>query len=130
MTRRKNQGRPVAKKRSKLEEFQANLTALLESVPEDLRLPSLSVSRLEGYSYLFLVVLPLLGAEGHPVSPDPMLQDLFFAIDQRFGGCLVPSASSHPPYWGLWHPPGTKAAEGEMDYVTTIQILANPIEPT
>ncbi len=29
---------------------------------------------------------------------------------------------------GLWHPTGGKAEEGEKDYVTTVQVFANPTE--
>jgi hypothetical protein len=120
----------VAKKRSKLEQFQADLEALQQSISEDLRLPSLKENRLEGFAFLFVVILPLLNSQGHAIYSDPLLKELFFALDIRFGGCLVPSASSHPPYWGLWHPTGSDAAEAEKDYVTTVQIFANPIEPT
>src|ERR1043165_5091329 len=122
-------GRTVAKK-SKLEKFQAELAALQRSISTDFHLPSLKENRLEGFAALFVIVLPLLNSEGQPVFTAPILQELFLALDTRFGGCLVPSASSHPPYWGLWHPTGSQAAEAEKDYVTTIQIFANPIEPT
>jgi len=120
----------VAKRQNSLEKFQAELAALHQSIPEDLHLPSLLENRLEGFAALFVMVLPLLNSEGRPVFTDALLQELFLALDQRFGGCLVPSASSHPPYWGLWHPTGSQSAEAEKDYVTTIQIFANPIEPT
>jgi hypothetical protein len=113
-----------------LEKFRTELAALHQSVPEDLHLPSLLANRLEGFAALFAIVLPLLTAQGQPVFTNPLLQELFFALDTRFGGCLVPSASSHPPYWGFWHPTGSQATEPEKDYVTTIQIFANPIEPT
>jgi hypothetical protein len=120
----------VAKRQNRLERFQAALAALQRSISEDLHLPSLRENRLEGFAFLFLMVLPLLNSKGQPVFIEPLLQELFLALDNRFGGCLVPSASSHPPYWGLWHPIGSRAAEAEKDYVTTIQVLANPIEPT
>lgn len=42
---------------------------------------------------------------------------------------MIPSARSHPPFWGLWNPTGAMG-QTEKDYVTTIQIFANPIEPT
>jgi hypothetical protein len=106
------------------------LAALQRSIPEDLHLPSLRENRLEGFASLFVVVLPLLTSEGEAVFTEPLLQEVFRTLDTRFGGCLVPSASSHPPYWGLWHPTGSGAAEVEKDYVTTIQIFANPIEAT
>lgn len=120
----------MAKRQSKPEKFRVELAALHRSIAEDLHLPSLRESRLEGFAALFVMVLPLLNAEGQPVFTDALLAELFLALDNRFGGCLVPSASSHPPYWGLWHPTGSAAAVAEKDYVTTIQILANPIEPT
>jgi hypothetical protein len=85
---------------------------------------------LEGFACLFAIVLPLLNAQGQPVFTDPLLQELFRALDNRFGGCLVASSSSSPPYWGLWHPTGSASAEAEKDYVTTIQVFAKPIEPT
>jgi hypothetical protein len=106
------------------------LAALLQSITEDLHLPSLRENRMAGFAALFVVVLPLLNSEGQTVFTESILQELFLAIDQRFGGCLVPSATSHPPYWGLWHPSGFAATEAEKDYVTTIQVFANPIEPT
>jgi hypothetical protein len=120
----------VARKPSKLAKFQADLAALQRAVPEDLHLPSLRANRLEGYAALFFMVLPLSNPQGLPVFTELLLQELFLALDTRFGGCLVPSANSHPPYWGLWHPTGRQAAEAEKDYVTAIQIFANPIEPT
>ena len=120
----------MTKRQSKLEKFRMDLAALRRSISEDLRLPSLRENRLESFASLFTMVLPLLDSEGLPVFTDPLLQELFLILDNRFGGCLVPSASSHPPYWGLWHPTGSKAVEAEKDYVTTIQIFANPIEPT
>jgi hypothetical protein len=47
----------VADTPSKLEKFQAELVALRRSIPEDLHLPSLKVNRLEGFAFLFVVVL-------------------------------------------------------------------------
>lgn len=120
----------MAKRQNKSDKFQSDLAALDLSIREDLHLPSLSENRMEGFAAFFVMVLPLLNFEGQAVFTEPLLQKLFFVLDQRFGGCLVPSASSHPPYWGLWHPTGSQAAEAEKDYVTTIQIFANPIEAT
>jgi hypothetical protein len=120
----------VAKRPSKLEKLQAELAALGRSIAEDLQLPSLADNRMEGFAALFVMVLPLLNSEGRPVFTDLLLQELFLVFDNRFGGCLVPSASTRPPLWGLWHPKGSPAKEAEKDYVTTIQIFANPIEPT
>jgi hypothetical protein len=120
----------VAKKQSKLEHFQAKLANLQRSISDDLRLPSLEENRLEGFAFLFVIILPLLNSQGQTVFTDPLLQELFRLLNNRFGGCLVPSASSHPPYWGLWSPTGSGTAEAEKDYVTTIQIFTNPIEPT
>ncbi len=119
----------MARRRSRPTEFQAELAALHQSIPEELHLPSLVDDRLEGFAYLFTIVLPLLTADGQPVFTEPILQELLRALDQRFGGCLVASSSAHPPYWGLWHPTGDQLAEPEKDYVTTIQVYANPIEP-
>jgi hypothetical protein len=113
-----------------VERLKTELAALQKSIPQDLHLPSLKENRLEGFAALFLIVLPLLNYEGHPVFTDQLLEQLFLALDTRFGGCLIPSASSHPPYWGLWHPTGNGRDGPEKDYVTTIQIFANPIEPS
>jgi hypothetical protein len=118
----------VARKQSKLEKLQAELAALDGSIHEDLHLPSLRNNQMEGFAALFVMVLPLLNSDGEPVFTQPLLAELFLILDNRFGGCLVPSSSTHPPYWGLWHPTGSPAAEAEKDYVTTIQVFANPIE--
>jgi hypothetical protein len=120
----------VAKRLGKREKFQQELTALHRAISTDLHLPSLRENRLEGFASLFLMVLPLLDSDGQAIFTDDLLQELFLTLDNRFGGCLVPSASSHPPYWGFWHPTGTPAARAEKDYVTTIQVFANPIEAT
>jgi hypothetical protein len=120
----------VAKKQDKLELFRARLTVLAQSIPEELRLESMKNGRMEGFAACFVVVLPLLNAQGESVFTSALLMELFRLLNQRFGGCMVPSASSHPPYWGLWHPMADPSAETEKDYVTTIQIFANPIEAT
>src|SRR2546427_11857444 len=99
----------VAKKQNRLQRFQVELAVLQQSTSQALHLPSLNANRMEGFAALFVMVLPLLNSEGQPVFTDPLLQELFLVLDQRFGGCLVPSASSHPPYWGLWHPTGSQA---------------------
>jgi hypothetical protein len=110
------------------ESFRVQLGALSRSVPDDLRLSSLQESRLEGFAYHFRIVLPLLSAQGKRVFTDQILRELFNVLDERFGGCMVASSSSAPPLWGLWHPP--QEAEAEKDYLTTVEVLANPIEPT
>lgn len=120
----------MAKKPSKLDKFYVELARMSDTIVDDLHLPSLKENRLEGFAASFLIVLPLLNSQGLSVFTDPHMDELFRVLDDRFGGCMVPSATSHPPYWGLWHPPGGDATEAEKDYVTTIQILANPIEPT
>ena len=48
----------MPRRRSKLEKFQA---ALQESIPENLRLPSLAANRLEGFAALFFLVVELHG---------------------------------------------------------------------
>jgi hypothetical protein len=89
-------------------------------------LASLGENRLEGYAYLFRIVLPLLNAKGERVFTDPILDELFRVLDDRFGGCMVASSSSAPPLWGLWHPP--QESQAEKDYLTTAEVLASPIE--
>jgi hypothetical protein len=117
----------MATKKTAADKFRTRLDGLSDAIPEDLRLPSLQENRLEGYAYLFRLVLPLLNAKGKRVFTDPILDELFQVLDDRFGGCLVASSSSAPPLWGLWHP--LPESQGEKDYLTTAEVLANPIEP-
>ena len=116
----------MATKKTPIDIFRARLDGLSRSIPEDLRLPSLAENRLEGYAYLFRLVLPLLNAKGNRVFTDPILDELFRVLDERFGGCMVASSSSAPPLWGLWHPP--QESQAEKDYLTTAEVLSNPIE--
>ncbi len=95
----------MATKKTPAEKFRERLDGLSDAIPEDLRLPSLEENCLEGYAYLFRLVLPLLNAKGKRVFTDPILDELFQVLDDRFGGCMVASSSSAPPLWGLWHPP-------------------------
>jgi hypothetical protein len=118
----------MAKRKPPADSFRKRLDSLSDAIPEDLRLPSLQENRLEGYAYLFRVVLPLLNAQGSRVFTDLILDELFQVLDDRFGGCMVSSSSSAPPLWGLWHPP--QESRAEKDYLTTIEVLANPIEAT
>ena len=114
-------------RRTPAERFRERLDELSDAITADLRLPSLTEKRLEGYAYLFRIVLPLLNAQGKPVFTDAVLDELFHVLDNRFGGCMAAASSSAPPLWGLWHPPQESAAE--KDYLTTVEVLANPIEP-
>jgi hypothetical protein len=72
-------------------------------------------------------VLPLINSRGQRVFTDPILDELFQVLNNRFSGCMVASSSSAPPLWGLWHPP--QESHVEKDYLTTAEILANPIDP-
>jgi len=116
----------MAKKKTPAERFRERLDDLSAAIPEDLRLPRLEENRLEGYAYLFRIVLPLLDAKGKTVFTGPIVDELFWILDDRFGGCMVASSSSAPPLWGLWHPP--QESQAEKDYLTTAEVLANPIE--
>jgi hypothetical protein len=116
----------MATKKTPADRFRQRLDGLSDAVGEDLCLPSLEENRLEGYAYLFRLVLPLLNAKGKRVFTDPILDELFQILDDRFGGCMVASSSSVPPLWGLWHPP--QESQTEKDYLTTAEVLANPIE--
>ena len=118
----------MATKKTPIDRFRERLEGLSGAITEDLRLPSLAENRLEGYAYLFRLVLPLLNAKGKRIFTDPILDELFQVLDNRFGGCMVASSSSAPPLWGLWHPP--QANQAEKDYLTTAEVLANPIEAT
>jgi hypothetical protein len=118
----------MATKKTRAEVFRARLASLSESIPDNLQLPSLEENRLEGYAYSFRIVLPLLNAKGKRVFTDPILEELFQVLDRRFAGCMVASSSTAPPLWGLWHPPLEN--QPEKDYLTTVEILANPIEPS
>jgi hypothetical protein len=116
----------MATKKTAAGKLRERLDNLSDAIPEDLRLPSLEENRLEGYAYLFRLVLPLLNAQGQRVFTDPIPDELFQVLDDRFGGCMVASSSSAPPLWGLWHPP--QESRAEKDYLTTAEVLANPIE--
>src|ERR1700680_4277504 len=102
----------MATKKTPADRFHVRLGGLSDAIPEDLRLPSLEENRLEGYVYLFLLVLPLLNAKGKRVFTDPILEELFRIFDHRFGGCMVASPSSAPPLWGAPAPaPGKPGGE-------------------
>jgi hypothetical protein len=116
----------MARKKTPADKFRERVADLSHAIPEDLRLPSLAENRLEGYAYLFRLVLPLLNAKGKSVFTDPILDELFRVLDDRFGGCMVASSSSAPPLWGLWHPP--LESQAEKDSLTTAEVLANPID--
>ncbi|MCI0457765.1 MAG: hypothetical protein L0Z62_12410 [Gemmataceae bacterium] len=116
----------MAAKKTPADRFREQLAGLSAAMTDDLRLPSLEANRLEGYAYLFRLVLPLLNVKGKEVFTDPLLDELFLVLDERFGGCLVASSFSAPPLWGLWHPP--QESQAEKDYLTTAEVLANPIE--
>lgn len=106
--------------------FREQLDRLSLAIPENLRLPSLEENRLEGFAYLFRIVLPLLNATGKPIFTDPVLDELFRVLNNRFGGCMVASSSTAPPLSGLWHP--AQECQPEKDYLTTAEVLANPID--
>src|SRR6266404_4105771 len=116
----------MAAKKTPADRFRERLGGLSNAIAEDLRLPSLEENRLEGYAYLYRLVLPLLNAQGKRVFTDSILDELYQILDHRFGGCMVASSSSAPPLWGLWHPP--KESRAQKDYLTTAEVLANPIE--
>src|SRR5215468_3120470 len=126
MDGRKGRERKMSTRKRRTDKFRERLSRPSHTVPEDLRLPSLEANRLEGYAYLFRLVLPLLNPKGERVFTDPILDELFHVLDDRFGGCMVASSSSAPPLWGLWHPP--QESQAEKDYLTTAEVLANPIE--
>ena len=90
----------MARKKPPADNFRERLDGLSNAITDDLRLPSLEENRLEGYAYLFRLVLPLLDAKGKPVFTDMLLDELFQVLDNRFGGCMVASTSSAPPLWG------------------------------
>jgi hypothetical protein len=116
----------MAAKMTLAAKLRKRLDRLSYDIPEDLRLASLADNRLEGYAYLFRLVLPLLNAQGKEVFTDEILSELFRVLDNRFGGCIATASSSAPPLWGLWHPP--QQDEAEQDYLTTAEVLASPVE--
>ena len=87
----------MAAKKTPADKFREQLDGLSDAIPEDLRLPRLEANRLEGYAFLFHLVLPLLNAQGKRVFTDPILDERFRARDDRFGGCMVAASSSAPP---------------------------------
>src|SRR5438046_9456702 len=115
----------MARKKTLAENLRERLDGLSNAMADDLHLPSLEENRLEGYAYLFRLVLPLLNAKGKRVFTDPILDELFRVLDNRFGGCMVTSSSSAPPLWALWHPP--QESQAETDYLTTAEVLAHPV---
>ena len=52
----------MATKKTPAERFREQLHDLSTAITADLRLPSLEENRLEGYAYLFRIVLPLLNS--------------------------------------------------------------------
>src|SRR6266511_741694 len=68
---RKDQARNMATKKTPADKFRERLDGLSAAIPEDLRLPSLEENCLEGYAYLFRLVLPSLNAKGKRVFTDP-----------------------------------------------------------
>lgn len=118
----------MAKRKNDVSRFRSELAAISQLFAENLHLPSLHENRLQGFAHLFIIVLPQLSSEGTPVFTDPILAELLLFLDDRFGGCMVPSSTAHPPYWGLWHPKRDAVEEPEKDYLTTVQVLANPID--
>jgi hypothetical protein len=116
----------MARRRALAERLRARLEELSAGIQEDLRLPSLQDNRLEGYAYLFRLILPLFNASGQRVFTDPLLDEVFLVLNDRFGGCMAASSSSAPPLWGRWHP--TAVGQSEKDYLTMAEVLANPIE--
>jgi hypothetical protein len=54
----------MATKKTPADKFRSRLVGLSDAISEDLRLPSLQKKRLEGYAYLFRLVLPMLNANG------------------------------------------------------------------
>ncbi len=118
----------MAKRKHNSRAFDVELAALNRSFPDEMRLPSLEQGRLEGFAHLFVIVLPQLSAAGEPVFSDSHLQALVRLLNNRFGGCMVPSSSSHAPFWGLWYPRDVEAAEPEKDYLTTMQVLTRPTD--
>jgi hypothetical protein len=116
----------MARKKTPADQFRERLDQLSNSIVENLGLPSLETNRLEGYAYLFRLVLPLFDANGIRVFTESILDELFQVLNDRFGGCMVTSTSSAPPLWGLWHPP--QEAETKKDYLTAAEVFANPIE--
>ncbi|MCI0458864.1 MAG: hypothetical protein L0Z62_18045 [Gemmataceae bacterium] len=112
--------RPVKK-------FVQDLRQLDASIPDDLRLASLSEKppRLEGYACKYALLLPILAAKGERVFTDEHLTELVRLVSRRFGGCLALSASAHPPLYGFYEPAGR---DPEKDYHTQLLVLANPID--
>ena len=111
------QGKKMPAKKTPADRFRDRLDTLSDSIKEDLRLPSLELKYLEGYAYLFRMVLPSLNANGKRVFSDPILNVLFQLLTDRFGGCMVASSSSAPPLWGFWHPPLELEAEKDFPWV-------------
>lgn len=61
----------MATRKTPADRFRERLGGLNDAIAEDLRLPSLAENRLEGYAYLFRLVLPLLNPKGKRGCPNP-----------------------------------------------------------
>src|SRR5438132_13282985 len=98
----------VAKGKPSRSDLPIELQRLSQSVPEDLFLVSLrdQPARLQGFAFRFLLVLPLLNAEGKQVFTDKHISDLVLLFDLCCGGCLVTSSRSGAPYFGEYLPHG------------------------
>jgi hypothetical protein len=100
----------------------------LESVSEDLRVPSLLLDppRLEGYVYRYKIVLPLLSASGEEVFTEHHLLILFDLFERRCGGSLASSGVAHPGWFGSYRPSADMPPV--KDYHTVIYVYTRPID--
>src|ERR1700677_4284542 len=100
----------------------------LDSVGEDLRLPSLLLDppRVEGFAYRYKIVLPLLSVSGDVVFTQPHLLSLFDLFERRCGGSLASSDVSHPAWYGSYRPdPGEPPVK---DYHSVLYVYTRPID--
>lgn len=114
-------------KESSLQGFEAELRAP-DKVGQDVRLPSLSQipARLQGYSFKFTPVLPLLSATGEEVFTSGHFSHLHDLLCRRFGGISAASSASHPPLYGYYQP--TKGGALVKDYHTQLVVYSAPVD--
>jgi hypothetical protein len=87
----------MGKKRTPAEQLRGQLATLSDAIADDLRLPSLGENRLEGYAYLFRIVLPLFDAGGQRVFTDAILDELFEVLMPDSAAARWPRRRPHRP---------------------------------
>lgn len=116
----------MARKKTPADRFRERLNRLSNAIPENLRLPSLEENRPEGYAYLYRLVLPLFNARGSASSPIRSWMNYFGSSTTVSGAAWWRRPHRRCPCGDFGTRPGESQAA--RDYLTTAEVLANPIE--